>query len=802
MTREQFKQRIEKGLIVLDGATGTELIKRGMPEGVCPEKWCLENPEAIGDVQLKYKEAGSNLIYAPTFGGNRFKLEEFGLARECGEINRELARNAKQKLGDTLVFGDIAPTGKFIEPFGDVPFEEAVACFQEQGTALKEGGVDGFIIETMMDIQETRAAVLAVRDLGDLPVMVTMTFDETAHTLNGTDPISALVTLQALGIDAFGCNCSTGPSDMLKIIDLLKPYAKIPLIAKPNAGQPKLKNGVTVFDMAPEEFGSFGPAFIKAGVNIMGGCCGTTPDHIAALASKTSGTATKTPQVDTISAVTSARKTVFLGPQYPFAVIGERINPTGKKALQAELREHKLSLVKQFALEQEQRGASILDVNMGLSGINEKTMMLDVVRSISRMSALPLCIDTTKPDIVEAALRLYPGRALVNSISGEKDRLEKTLPAAAKYGAMFIALPLHDEGIPATAAERQVVLERIIEKARQYGYSVDDMVIDGLVMTISSNPEAARETLDLIEWSSKELRCNTTLGLSNVSFGMPQRKWINSTFLAMAMGRGLTTAIANPSSELTMNMVFSGNAITGKDKRFGAYIDRFSQATDAKTDSAKPTLSPEDAVFEAVVRGNEDAIPAAIEKALEAGAAPRSLVDDRLIPAINLVGEKFDKKEYFLPQLISCADTMRKGFEVLQPHLEEEGGDAASGKGPKVILATVQGDIHDIGKNIVSLMLNNYNFEVIDLGKDVSAEDIIDAAVTHKADIVGLSALMTTTMVEMKTVLDLAREKNLTNIRFMVGGAVIDQNYSDEIGADGYARDAMEAVRLAQRFTK
>ncbi len=793
MNRKEFRDFLNQGLVILDGATGTELAKRGMPGGVCPELWCIENREAVKDLQNKYASAGSNLIYTPTFGGNECKLAEFGLENRFYEINFTLAEMSKRNAGGALVFGDIAPTGRFVEPFGDLSFEDAVIVFKEQAKALQDGGVDGFVIETMLDIQEARAALIAVREICDLPVMVSMTYEKDGRTLNGTDPVSALITLQSLGADAVGCNCSTGPSDMMNIIREMNMYARVPLLAKPNAGMPKLVNSVTTFDMGHEEFASYVDDFIEAGANLLGGCCGTTPDHIGAAAAKGRGKKTLTHSPGRFSAVSSARKSVIIGEGRPLAVVGERINPTGKKALQAELREGKTGIVQDFALEQQLKGASILDVNMGLSGIDEKEMMLKTVRLLSRTSDLPLCIDSTIPEVVEAALSIYPGRALVNSISAEKERIERTLPIAAKYGAMFILLPLNDEGIPVTLQERKEIVEYILSEGAKYGYTKDDIVVDGLVMTVSSDKNAALMTLDLIEWCSRDLSVNTICGLSNVSFGLPAREWINSSFLAMAASRGLTMAIANPSSEQLMNTLFACNALSSRDKNLAGYVDRFSGSTE-KTVSADVNISPERLIFESVLRGWDDRIEGAVTLAVSAGTDPQKLVDEFLIPAITLVGEKYERKEYFLPQLIMSADTMRKGFAVIEPLLSKK---ESFGKACKIVIATVKGDIHDIGKNIVTLMLRNYGFEVVDLGKDVPAEIIIDRASEVNADIVALSALMTTTMTEMPAVINLARSRGL-KFKFMIGGAVVDQNYADEIGADSYSMDAMDAVKQAK----
>ncbi|MDD3117598.1 MAG: homocysteine S-methyltransferase family protein [Victivallales bacterium] len=799
MTRQEFKRLVADKIVILDGATGTELAKRGMPAGVCPELWVTEHPEAIIAVQQEYCAAGADIVYVPSFGGNRCKLTEFGLADRLHELNRALALLSRRAVGDRLAFGDLAPTGQFVFPIGELPFEEAVNIYKEQVRALLDGGVDGFVIETMMDLQEARAALLAVRESCDLPVMVTMTFNEDGRSLTGNDPISALVALQALGADAFGCNCSTGPRNMIEIIRGIKPYARIPLIAKPNAGMPRLIDGKTVFGMGPEEFGSFAPAFAAAGINLLGGCCGSTPEHIRCQAALAGQHAPLPPQPAVRGAVCSARKTRLLAADRPFAVIGERINPTGKKALQAELREGKLNLVRKFAAEQTEQGAALLDVNMGLSGIDEKEMMVKTLAMLVPAFDTPLCFDSTDPEVMEAALRLYPGRALVNSVSAEKERIEKMLPTAAKYGAMLILLPLTDAGIPATAAERIETVKYLCDKAAEYGYEKADLCVDALIMTISSNQAAAGVSLELIEWCSREFGINTVCGLSNVSFGMPQRPLLNATFLGMAIGRGLNMAIANPATQEITDLVAASDALNGRDRKMSAFVGRYSGAAATAAAVAAPgrEISPEQRVFDCVMRGDEEAIAAAIEAALNGGFTPQQLVDEALIPAINRVGEKFEKKEYFLPQLIMSADAMRRGFAVLEPLLQHDGADA--GSRPRIVLATVKGDIHDIGKNIVGLMLRNYGFEVFDLGKDVPAETILDAAVAHRVDLIGLSALMTTTMTAMKEVIALAKDRRLDNLRFIVGGAVVDQAYADEIGAH-YAKDALDAVRVATKL--
>ncbi len=800
MNRTDFRNLVTSRLVILDGGTGTELASRGMPSGVSPEVWVLENPDILRAMQADYRSAGSEIVYTCTFGANRRKLAEFGKEDEVETINTDLARLSREAVGaDALVFGDLAPTGAFVEPFGDLAFDEAVAIYREQAAALVRGGVDGFVIETMMDIQEARAALLAVREAApELPVIVSMTYGADGRTLTGTDPTAALITLQALGADAVGCNCSTGPGDMLPFVQAMKPLATVPLFAKPNAGMPVLRDGATHFDMTPEAFAAHAGDFVRCGANLLGGCCGTTPAHIAALRTAAEGLGVQAPVLEGVSAVSSARRAVFLGGDRPLAVVGERINPTGKKALQAELREGKLDLVRQYAVEQTQQGAALLDVNMGLSGIDESALMREAVALLSKLVETPLAIDTTDPEVMERALRLYPGRALVNSVSAEAEKLEKTLPVAARYGAMILVLPITDDAIPHSAEERRAVTERILTAAEAYGYTPADVVVDGLVMTVSSEPAAPAATLDFLDWVSRELGANSIVGLSNVSFGLPERSWVNAAFFCMCMARGLSCAIANPTSEILMHLKAAGDALIGRDPKLAAYVKRFAGRPKEAAAPSPVETDPAAAVYETVLAGDAEAVHARIDAALAAGETAQGLVDERLIPAITKVGELFDRKEYFLPQLMMSAEAMKAAMDHLEPQLREARGDVSDA--PAVLLATVEGDIHDIGKNLVGLMLKNYGFRVMDLGKDVSAEDIVAAAKETGARVVGLSALMTTTMVEMKEVLALAREAGLET-RFMVGGAVVDRAWAEEIGADGYAADAIGAVRLAQSLT-
>lgn len=787
-------------MLLLDGATGTGLQNKGMPLGVSPEKWALDNPGILTSLQQAYLQAGSNAVLAFTFGANRPKLEEYGLEEDVREINRGLALISRQAAGkEGLVGGDISSTGRFIEPFGDMPFETAVNHYKEQVVGLLEGGVDFFFIETMIDIQEARAALFAVKESCDLPVCVSMTFNEDGTTLTGTDPVTALITLQCLGADAVGCNCSTGPDKMLEFIKAMKPYSKVPLMAKPNAGLPRLINDTTVFDMEAEEFGGYGPQFANAGVSIIGGCCGSDPTYIRELSSGLKDMRPAPGVRPAFSAITSARKTVWIGPDSPVTIIGDRINPTGKKRLQEELLEGKTTEARRLAMEEASEGADILDVNVGMPGIDERERMSELVRVLATCVDAPLCLDSSDPDVLESALRLYPGRALINSISGEREKPERLLPIAAKYGSMFILLPLDEKGIPQRAGEREKIVETVYTRAIEYGLTKDDIIVDGLVMTVSADQGVARETLDLIRWCSREFKVNSVAGLSNISFGLPDRGLIDNAFLAMVIGEGATAVIANPSSKGLMPIKMASDVLAAKDRNSLRYIAYNASASGSGDASPDPVAEKDllKQISSVIVEGDRDIITSLIKKALADGHRPEDLANLHLIPSITKVGELFEQKKYFLPQLLQSAEAMKTAFELLEPLMQKEGADVSSKA--QIVLATVKGDIHDIGKNIVALMLRNHGFIVHDLGKDVEARAIVDRAKETGAEIIGLSALMTTTMVQMKTVIDLARAEGL-KCRFMIGGAVVNQAYADDIGADVYAPDAHTAVKKARQM--
>lgn len=798
MTKKEFKKLFNNRIVLLDGAVGTFLQNSGMPHGVCPEKWSSQNRNLLIDIQKRYIEAGSEIIYTATLGANPIQLSEYGLSEETFELNKTLAEIAREAIEKSMVksfiAGDISSCGSLLAPFGSIGFEEAVESFKNQIKGLIAGGVDLFIIETMMDLQEARAALIAVKELCDLPVMVTMTY-EGQRTLMGSDPVSALVTLQSLGADAVGCNCSSGPAEMVDIIRQMKPYAKVPLIAKPNAGKPRLENGRTVFDMDPESFASYAEALAEVGVNALGGCCGTTPEHIKRVSEAISGLRPVKYTRKPYSLACSNRKTVEIHTTLPFAVIGERLNPTGKKALKEALINDDMDLVSDLAREQVEAGAMLLDVNAGVPGINEKETLVNMVNAVCNAVAAPILIDTSNAEALEQALRIYPGRAIINSISGEKVKIDRILPLAKKYGAMFVLLPVDDNGVAETAEKRIEIIKDVYEKAKELGFSKEDILVDGLVMTIASNAESALETLKVISWCKNRFKVNTTIGLSNVSFGLPSREQINSAFLSMAVACGLTSAILNPNNRQMMQSVKASDALAARDKNAIAYIGQYSEQGESDGKSAKTAQKSPKTLYEAIINGDATSTEELARQALISGKPPKLIMDDELIPAIQKVGELYESKKYFLPQLIRGAEAMEKAMSVISPELEKDSGKISENKGT-IVIATVKGDVHDIGKNIVAMLLRNYGFNVIDLGKDVDAFRIIEAAKANNADIIALSALMTTTMNQMPKVMSIVKEEGLT-CEMMVGGAVLDSNFAGSFGAH-YTNDAYKAVKLAE----
>ena len=816
MNRQEFQALIKNKPIFLDGATGSNLQKKGMPAGVCPEQWILEHRDIMIALQREFVEAGSQIVYVPTFTANRIKLKEYGLEEQVAQMNRDLVALSKEAVGErACVAGDLTMTGEQLSPVGTLDFEELVDVYKEQIRYLSEAGVDLLVIETMMSLQETRAAVIAAKEVCDLAVMATLTFEADGRTLFGTDAATAAIVLESLGVAAVGTNCSTGPDKMVETVRRMAEVTSIPIIAKPNAGLPSLDGeGNTVYDMEAEAFGRHMKEIVKAGAAVVGGCCGTTPDYIRVLKESVSDMTVVQRNKPQRRFLTSERQTIAFGLSDNFIIVGERINPTGKKKLQAALKEGSMELVTEFAESQEACGAGILDVNMGMCGIDEKAMMLKAIETVSGVTSLPLSIDSSHVDVLEAALRRYPGRALINSISFEKAKVDALLPVAKKYGAMFILLPLSDEGLPKDLDEKINIIEAVQEKALALGLTKEDIVVDGLVATVGANKNAALETLSTIRYC-KEKGLATICGLSNISFGLPERSFVNAAFLTMAIREGLTMAIANPSQELLMSCAFASDLLLNKenaDIRYIQLMDAVKEKREALGETAQKETgirlkqqvveakaqSPEEKLRADVLKGNRDHIVEDTKKALTQGLEAKTLLDEVLLPAINEVGELFDKGKYFLPQLIASAEAMKASIEHMEPILLQ---DNTGEDMPTVVIATVEGDIHDIGKNLVALMLKNYGFHVIDLGKDVPKERIIEAAREHNAQVIALSALMTTTMQQMRHVIDYAKSQQV-DAKIIVGGAVITQEYADEIGADGYSRDAAEAVKLTKRILK
>ena len=835
MTREEFITLSKDHILYLDGATGSNLVKAGMPSGVCPEQWILEHQDVMLQLQKDYVQAGTNILYAPTFTANRVKLAEYHLEKNMTSMIRDLVAISKKAAESTpghpvYVAGDLTMTGEQLKPMGKMELETLIDIYKEQILCLVDAGADLLVVETMMSLAETRAALIAAKEVCDLPVIATLTFEADGRTLFGTDAKTAAIVLESLGASAIGANCSTGPAQMESIISEMVSHTKIPVIAKPNAGLPFLdENGTTCYNMEAEEFAEEMEVLVNAGATILGGCCGTTPEFIRQIHERfgTDAKVAASRRPDGIRYLTSERITHSFGLDDGFFVVGERINPTGKKALQAQLREGSFEKVIQFAEEQDACGAKVLDINMGMSGIDEKASMLRALEEVSGVTNLPLSLDSSYVEVLEAALRNYPGRALVNSVSLETEKFEKLLPIVAKYGAMFILLPLSDAGLPKDIEEKKEIIHKIYDRALSLGMCKEDIVVDGLVATVGANPKAALETLETIRYC-KENGFATICGLSNISFAMPERSFVNTAFLTLAIQAGLTMAIANPSQELLMSCALAADLLLNKEEAALRYIEYAggvrerreekeaelakklalleNQGTTAKTgtagNAAKETTADngpqinemQDKLKTAVLKGNRNGIVKITKEALESGEKPAELLNQVLLPAINQVGEFFDQGKYFLPQLIASAEAMKNSIDVLEPLLQTGGTGEEM---PVVVIATVEGDIHDIGKNLVALMLKNHGFHVIDLGKDVPQAKILESAKEHHAEFIALSALMTTTMQRMREIVAAAKEEGIT-AKIIIGGAVITQEYADEIGADGYSKDAADAVKLAK----
>lgn len=800
--------------LVFDGAMGTLLQARGLPAGEPPERFCLARPDVLKGIHADYLAAGADIILTATFGGTRFKLPP--LARADGSVldatafNREMARIARAAADEAaarlgrpfFVGGDMGPCGRFVRPLGDLPPLELYAAYREQARGLAQGGADVLVIETQFDLAEVRLAVAAIRAECDLPIMASMTFEDGA-TLTGSSPEIFAETMLNLGVEGIGLNCGAGPEQMAPLVDRLLAVVgnDAAVFAEPNAGLPELVDGKTVFRLPPLPFAQQTAAFVERGARAVGGCCGTTPEHIAALRRAADAASAGSRPVERAAgggiALTTRTRLVRIGGNEPLTLIGERINPTGKKALQAELAAGEYGLALRFAAEQIALGAPVLDVNVGAPLVDETILLPELAERLTGKCAEPLALDSSNADAIAAALPRCPASSLVNSVSGESGRMERLGPLCRQWGAPFILLPLRGPGLPVTASERIAIIEALLAEAARLGIPRRLILVDVLALAVASSANAAREGLETIRWCAAQ-GLPTTMGLSNISFGLPARELVNATFLSMAVGAGLSSCIANPSAERLREARAASDVLMGRDRDAARFVGEYAGWTAAPGGEGAGTAARlahavASTVEEAVIQGDRENIIPLVERELDAGADPFALVRERLIPAITEVGARYERRDYFLPQLLRSAETMQTAFARLRPLLEKS-SDAT--ERPVAVFATVEGDIHDIGKNIVALMLGNHGFNVVDLGKDVKAEDIVRAAAEHKADIIGLSALMTTTMVRMEDTVRLVRERGM-NVDVMVGGAVVTPAFAESIGAR-YSSDAVDAVRLAK----
>lgn len=801
-----IRERLGKELLFLDGGMGTLLQAEGLAPGELPETWNIEHPEKVEAIHRRYYEAGSDVVLANTFGANVCKFHDDRYTVE--EVIRAGIANAKragEQIGkETYVALDMGPTGKLLKPMGDLDFDDAYEAFAEAVRYGEKYGADLIHIETMSDTYEVKAAILAAKENSSLPVFVTMIFDERGKLLTGGDVPSVVAMLEGLRVDALGLNCGLGPKQMLPILNDLRRYTSLPIIVKPNAGLPKQKNGETYYDVEPDEFARIMQEVVKGGACVIGGCCGTTPEHIKKLVEECKDLPLRKIEKKHDTIVSSYGQAVILD-DMP-RIIGERINPTGKKKFKEALKNEDMDYILKEAITQQDKGAHILDVNVGLPDIDEVAMMEKVVKELQSVTSLPLQIDTVDGKAMERAMRIYNGKSMINSVNGKQVSMDEVFPLIRKYGGVVVGLTIDEEGIPKDAEGRVRVAGKIINEAAKYGIDKKDIVIDVLTMTISSEKDGAKVTLEALKRVREEFGVRTVLGVSNISFGLPRRPIVNSYFYAMAMQSGLTAGIINPSSEDMMKAYRSYNALMGFDENCTNYISTYAGTTETVTVQESQAAAAAGNAPKAA--GVEMTLKYAIERGLKEEAhhitrdligtrEPLDIIQEELIPALNVVGEGFEKGTVFLPQLLMSADAAKIAFAVIKDVLASSGQEEE--KKEKIILATVKGDIHDIGKNIVKVLLENYGFDVIDLGKDVPPEAIVEKAVEENVTLVGLSALMTTTVVSMEETIKLLREKK-PDCKVMVGGAVLNQDYADMIGADFYGKDAMQSVHYAQKF--
>lgn len=807
---DNILKQMKNKILVFDGAIGTELQKLGLKSEEAPEQWNIARPELIKKVHNNYVEAGSDIVQTNTFGANRAKLVEYGLEERIEEINKKavtLVREAA-KGHNIYISGSMGPTGKLLEPIGKFTFREAKKIYAEQARVLTESGVDLLTVETISDLQEARAAVIGIKEVSDLPVLCSLTYEKNGKTVSGTDVETASVVLAALGVDIIGINCSLGPAGMTKILKDLKESTNLPLSFKPNAGMPELDQlGNTIYPAASSEMAEYVGDAVENGASIIGGCCGTGPDYIKKVANIVKNRLPEKRVEKKISRLASRSKVIEIDSQLPTKIIGEKINPTGNKELAQEMEEYKIGLITRMAFQQKEAGADIIDLNIGLAELDQKKMMERTVEAVQKKINLPISIDTDDYQAMEKGLELFPGKALANSVTGEEESLKKVLPLVKKYGAAVIGLTLTEEGIPRTAEKRLKIAEKILDRAESIGINKKNVFIDPLALTAGSSQKQIKESLRALTLIKEKLNVNTVLGISNVSYGLPGRGLINCTFLAMALKSGLSLPILNPLDSEMMETVSSSDLLLGRDHKAKRFIKRFDKKKENNIDLNNTNLNnkidedtekkendPEFFLKESIIDGDQSYIKKTIDELLN-NYSPIEIIDDILIPAIRIVGDRYEKGEYYLPQLMASAETMEKAVSIIRPAIE----DKTIGEKKRLLMATVKGDIHDIGKNIVKIMLKNNGFKVYDLGKNVADDEILFKIKEKKIDIVALSSLMTTTMPALKRVTEKIKER-FPDVRVIIGGAVVTESYAKKIGADGYAKDAFSAVRLAEKL--
>lgn len=784
--QKNITEYLKENILIFDGAMGSMLQKAGLPVGGLPELFNITNPDIVADIHKAYVAAGSDVVTTNTFQANRFKLEGSGYApRDIISAGIELAKGS----GAKYVALDIGPLGQLMRPMGTLKFDDAYEAFAEQVKIGAECGADVIILETMSDILEVKAAYLAARENCDLPVFASLTYQADGRTFVGCDPQTAAIALSSLGVDAVGVNCSLGPLELASVVDTLLEYSTVPVLVQPNAGLPTIVNGETVYNISADEYAEYMTKMAESGAAVLGGCCGTTPEFIESMCGKLKSRKRAEVFPKNVCAVTSGTKTVVLDNRT--TVIGERINPTGKKLLKQKLREKDFGYIMGEAIRQSEAGADILDVNCGLPEVDEPALLRRATEEIQSVVNLPLQIDSSDPEAIERAVRIYRGKPIINSVCGKAESMAKILPIAAKYGAAVVALTLDDNGIPETAEERVEVAERICAEAAKHGIPKTDIIVDCLVLTASAQQALVIETIKAVNIVKARLGVKTVLGVSNVSFGLPCRPKLNSVFLSACFGAGLDSAIINPMSAEVMDAVYAFRVLGNTDADATEYIARFAEV-EGQTTQIKPT---EKTLGSLIENGLKEEAAAKTAELLEKSDA-MEIIEHQVIPALDAVGERYEKGTIFLPQLMQSAEAAKSSFEVLRA--KSVNGRGVSSRG-KILVATVEGDIHDIGKNIAKMLLENYGYEVIDLGRSVPAEDIVRAAIENDIKLIGLSALMTTTVASMKNTIELLR-KSGSDAKVMVGGAVLSEEYAEFVGADFYVPDARADVEVANRI--